>query len=62
MRNQEWRDWEVRLCCKAVIRINDGASVYSQVKKLWEGRLAVRTWESIRSKINRMRKEWRNKR
>lgn len=55
-RRRRWKDCEVFLIRQAVTHIKNGVSVYSQVKELQEGLLVSRTWESIRSKINRIRR------
>jgi len=52
-----WNDYEDKFINSSVQNIRQGKSIYSQVKKLHDGPLRYRTWESIRSKINRSRKE-----
>jgi hypothetical protein len=51
----KWTELELTEIQKAVENIRNGASIYSQVKKLHcktSGALFYRSWSSIRSKIN----------
>lgn len=51
-----WTKYEIKFINFAIQRISKGASIYSQVKllsRMNDALMQERTWESIRSKINR---------
>lgn len=60
LNTRTWLFYEIDLVKDAVINIEDrGHSIYSEVKRLKNDiRLSSRSWESIRSKINKLRKKW----
>lgn len=54
----KWNTEETMLIRDAVKRINRGASIYSQVSRLYFGELYYRTWDSIRYKIREQKSWW----
>jgi len=52
-----WTFTEKQIIREAANNVALGASIYSEVKRLREGELKGRSWESIRSQINRTRRK-----
>lgn len=58
MRTQiRWLESEIKLIEDALIEIQEGKTIYSQIKLLKNDELNYRTWESIRSKIDLIRRQ-----
>jgi len=54
----KWTKREVNIIKTAVKKIEQGMSIYSQVRRLWMNLLGYRSWESIMSKIYRERQKF----
>jgi hypothetical protein len=61
-KRRQWRAKELDHASLAAIRVLCGESFYSETKKLKEGPLKRRSFQSIRNKLIRLRNTMRNDR